>query len=73
MSVSIKTAHEIELMRESGHLLEKVHDGLIPYIKPGMSTKEIDRIGEDMIRSMGCIPEFSELWRLSWLLLHQPE
>ena len=45
-------------MRESGHLLEKVHDGLIPYIKPGMSTKEIDRIGEDMIRSMGCIPNF---------------
>ena len=36
MSVSIKTAQEIELMRESGHLLEKVHDGLIPYIKPGM-------------------------------------
>ena len=51
MSVSIKTAQEIELMRESGHLLEKVHDGLIPYIKPGMSTK-------DMIRSMGCIPNF---------------
>ena len=58
MSVSIKTAQGIELMRESGHLLEKVHDGLIPYIKPGMSTKEIDRIGEDMIRSMGCIPNF---------------
>ena len=35
MSVSIKTEHEIELMREAGHLLEKVHDGLIPYIKPG--------------------------------------
>ena len=32
MSVSIKTEHEIELMREAGHLLEKVHDGLIPYI-----------------------------------------
>ena len=58
MSVTIKTQHEIELMRESGHLLEKVHDGLIPYIKPGVSTKEIDRIGEDMIRSMGCIPNF---------------
>ena len=39
MSVSIKTEHEIELMREAGHLLEKVHDGLIPYIKPGVSTK----------------------------------
>ena len=58
MSVTIKTQHEIELMREAGHLLEKVHDGLIPYIKPGVSTKEIDRIGEDMIRSMGCIPNF---------------
>ena len=29
MSVSIKTEHEIELMREAGHLLEKVHDGLM--------------------------------------------
>ena len=58
MSVTIKTEHEIELMREAGHLLEKVHDGLIPYIKPGMSTKEIDRIGEQMIRDMGCIPNF---------------
>ena len=53
MSVTIKTQHEIELMREAGHLLEKVHDGLIPYIKPGVSTKEIDKIGEEMIRSMG--------------------
>ena len=43
MSVTIKTQHEIELMREAGHLLEKVHDGLIPYIKPGVSTKEIDK------------------------------
>ena len=58
MSVTIKTQHEIELMREAGHLLEKVHDGLIPYIKPGVSTKEIDKIGEEMIRSMGCIPNF---------------
>ena len=58
MSVSIKTAQEIELMREAGHLLEKVHDGLIPYIKPGVSTKEIDRIGEQMIRDLGCIPNF---------------
>lgn len=58
MSVSIKTEHEIELMRESCHLLEKVHDGLIPYIKPGISTKELDRIGEEMIRSMGCVPNF---------------
>lgn len=58
MSVSIKNEQEIALMREAGHLLEKVHDGLTPYIRPGISTKEIDRIGEDMIRSLGCEPNF---------------
>lgn len=58
MAVTIKSENEIELMREAGHLLEKVHEGLAKYIKPGVSTKEIDRIGEDMIRSMGCVPNF---------------
>lgn len=58
MSVSIKSEHEIELMRHAGHLLEKVHDELASHIKPGISTKELDRIGEDMIRSMGCTPNF---------------
>ena len=58
MSVTIKTAHEIQLMRESGHLLCQVHDALIPYIKPGMKTSEIDKIGEEKIRSLGCIPNF---------------
>ena len=50
MSVSIKSEHEIELMREAGHLLEKVHDGLASHIKPGISTTELDRIGEEMNR-----------------------
>lgn len=58
MSVSIKSEHEIELMRKAGHLLEKVHDDLASYIKPGISTKELDRIGEEMIRSLGCTPNF---------------
>ncbi len=58
MSVTIKSEHEISLMRESGHLLEKVHDALIPYIKPGMKTSEIDKIGEEKIRSLGCVPNF---------------
>jgi methionyl aminopeptidase len=58
MSVSIKSEHEIALMREAGHLLEKVHDCLAGYIRPGISTKELDRIGEEMIRSFGCVPNF---------------
>lgn len=58
MSVSIKTAREIELMRKSGQLLEKVHDELGKAIRPGISTWEIDRLGEEIIRSFGCIPNF---------------
>lgn len=58
MSVTIKTRHEIELMREAGRLLEKVHNDLASYIKPGISTKQLDRIGEEMIRSLGCVPNF---------------
>lgn len=46
MSVSIKSAREIALMRESGRILAEVHERLKEEIKPGISTYEIDRIGE---------------------------
>lgn len=58
MSVSIKSAREIELMRAAGKILEKVHDNLGKELKAGMSTWEIDRLGEEIIRSYGCIPSF---------------
>ncbi len=58
MSVSIKSSSEIKLMREAGHFLEKVHNELAKMIKPGVSTWEIDKAGEDMIRSLGCVPNF---------------
>ena len=58
MSVTIKTAREIELMREAGRLLEKVHDELADFIRPGITTLDIDRHGEKLIRSLGCTPNF---------------
>ena len=58
MSVSIKSAREIALMRESGRILAEVHERLKEEIKPGISTYEIDQIGEKMIRSYGCTPSF---------------
>ena len=58
MSVSIKSAREIALMRESGRILAEVHERLKEEIKPGISTYEIDRIVEKMIRSYGCTPSF---------------
>ena len=56
--VTIKSEREIELMREAGRILAKVHEELGRIVKPGISTKEIDRICEEMIRSHGCIPSF---------------
>ena len=60
MSVTIKSAREIELMRAAGKILAKVHQNLGEALRPGMSTYEIDRLGEEMIRSYGCIPSFKD-------------
>ena len=58
MAVTIKSAREIDLMREAGRLLGMVHEELGKAIRPGMSTKDIDKIGEELIRGYGCIPSF---------------
>lgn len=58
MPVTIKSAREIELMREAGRILAKTHEELGKAIRPGISTMDIDRLGEEIIRSYGCIPSF---------------
>jgi len=45
-------------MTEAGRILEIVHDVLAKALRPGMSTLEIDRLGEEVIRSYGCEPSF---------------
>ena len=56
--VSIKSQSEIALMREAGKILAKVHEELKDAIRPGMSTLDIDRLGEKIFRGYGCIPSF---------------
>jgi methionyl aminopeptidase len=58
MAITIKSAREIELMSEAGRILEIVHNELAKALHPGMSTKDIDILGEEVIRSYGCIPSF---------------
>lgn len=62
MSVTIKTEEQIELMREAGRILALVHQNLGKEIKPGMSTWDVDHLGEEMIRSYGCEPSFLGLY-----------
>ena len=58
MAIIIKTEHEIELMRKAGEILAKTHEELAKNLRPGMSTWDIDHMGEEIIRSYGCIPSF---------------
>ena len=56
--VTIKSEHEIQLMREAGLILAEVHMRLGEEIKAGMTTKQVDRLCEKLIRSHNCEPSF---------------
>ena len=56
MAITIKSEREIELMRESCRLLSIVHKEMEEAIRPGMSTMDIDILGDSLIRKLGCIP-----------------
>ena len=56
--ISIKSAKEIEKMKEAGRILLIVHDELEQFIRPGISTWDIDKKGYDLIKSFGCEPSF---------------
>ncbi len=58
MPVSIKSPREIELMTEAGRILAIVHDELGKALRPGITTLDIDRLGEEIIRSYDCVPSF---------------
>lgn len=56
--ISIKTEHEIELLKRAGHIVWLTHQHLKPYIKPGITTKELDKIAYDFIISQDATPSF---------------
>ena len=58
MAITIKSEREIELMTQAGRILEIVHEEMEKALKPGMTTLDIDAIGEEVIRSYGCEPSF---------------
>src|SRR5699024_6882216 len=52
-----KSKREIELMREAGQLLAQIHKEIAKMIKPGVTTKEIDKFAEKYMKDHGAIPE----------------
>ena len=57
MSIILKTPEEIEKMRIAGRLAAEVLDYITPFVKPGMTTGELDSLCHDyMVNVQGCIP-----------------
>jgi methionyl aminopeptidase len=53
-----KSKHELDLMREAGRIVAMTHRELAKVIGPGITTKELDQIADDFIRSQGATPSF---------------
>ena len=56
--IFLKTDDEIELLRESNLLVGKTLAELAKVIKPGITTKDLDKLAEEFIRDNGAIPTF---------------
>ena len=56
--ITIKSEREIELLAKAGHIVYLTHKYLAPFIKPGISTEELNRLGEEFIISQGATPSF---------------
>ena len=56
--ITIKSKHELEIMREAGRIVAMVHDEMKRVIRPGISTLKLDAIAENIIRKAGATPSF---------------
>mgnify|MGYP001467925265 CR=1 FL=1 len=53
-----KSESELKLMREAGRIVAETHRLLAKAIRPGVTTKQLDQMAEEFIRSQGAIPSF---------------
>lgn len=55
--IYIKSDDEIKIMRECGTVLAKMYDYLEPFVQPGITGVELDRLAEDFLVKNGAVPE----------------
>ena len=58
MKIFLKTEDEIDLMREANQLVGKTLAEVGHHIKPGVTTRHLDKIADEFIRDHGAIPTF---------------
>ena len=56
--VHYKSANDVQLIKESAQILGRAHGEVARHIKPGVKTKELDRVAEEFIRDHGGSPSF---------------
>ena len=56
--IILKSAKELERMREAGRIVYETHQMLKEAIRPGVTTGELDRLAERFIREHGATPSF---------------
>ena len=54
--ITIRNEDEIELLRRAGEIVGETHHYLEKFIKPGITTKELDKLAYDFIISKGATP-----------------
>ena len=62
MSIAIRKPAEIDKLRKANQIVKQTLNYLEENIKPGMTLKEIDAMGEDFIHSKGARPSFKGLY-----------
>lgn len=60
--IVLKTREEIELMRESALVVSRTLGMLASIVKPGITTKKLDKLAEEFIRDQGATPGFLGLY-----------
>lgn len=58
MDIHLKTPDEIAVMREAGRIVARALQAMREALRPGISTAELDRIAETVIRDHGATPAF---------------
>ncbi|GAB4519834.1 MAG: type I methionyl aminopeptidase [Anaerolineae bacterium] len=58
MQIYLKTPEELAIMREAGRIVARAHEEMRKALRPGISTWELDRIAETVIRDHGATPAF---------------
>ena len=56
--VHLKTEEEIQIIKEGAQILGKAHGEIARLVKPGVKTKDLDKLAEEYIRDNGAIPSF---------------